>query len=71
MAIVKESLYTPYSGRIKTVGQLIDVLLQYDVDLLVGGSGHFGELLEVTDVYKREDNSQLVIEIESAGEEPD
>lgn len=49
-------------------------------DMLVGGSGYYGEYLKVNSVYKRKVSSKvgssdeidcLTINIEDAGEEPD
>lgn len=53
-----------------TVGELIKELEKYDKAIEVGGSGHFGELLRIWDVYKHRDG-YVCIDIESAGDEPD
>jgi hypothetical protein len=53
-----------------TVAELITKLEKYDKDLKVGGSGHFGELLEICSIYKNTDD-YVCIDIESAGDEPE
>lgn len=51
-----------------TVGELKQKLIGIDNNKKIGGSGWFGELLEIYEVW---DNSDFVcLEIESSGEEP-
>lgn len=52
-----------------TVGELIKELEKYDKDVEVGGSGHFGEMLEISSVYKHRE--YVCVDIDSAGDEPD
>ena len=63
-----------------TVKELKEKLMFLDDDMKIGGSGHFGELLEcwsavVTTVTKGRFSAEkeviFSIEIESAGDEPD
>jgi hypothetical protein len=56
------------------VSELVSELLKMDQDLPVGGIGHFGELLDIQRIYKSDwfiRKEFIVIEIESAGDEPD
>jgi len=64
------------------VKQLKAIMKELPDDMVVGGSGHYGELLEVNyvhvtgvrnDVFGGRANAQtiLCIDIEDAGEEPD
>lgn len=57
----------------KTIKDLKKIIKDLPDDMLIGGTGHFGELLETYDINIREDNNtkSLRFEIESAGEEPD
>lgn len=65
------------------VKELIEKLEKYDPETLVGNTGHFGEYLEVQDVYETSTISErrftnlpkgtrvVAILIEDAGEEPE
>ena len=58
-----------------TVRELISELEKFDPEMRVGGSGHFGELLNIDGVkswkYHAAAAPYVAIEIEYAGEEPD
>ena len=64
-----------------TVIELIQKLSHFDSNYEVGGSGHFGELLEIEDVYLKDVRGHkingkqidpfVIIRIEWAGNEPD
>ena len=55
-----------------TVAELKEKLNEFDDTLEIGGLGHFGEILEIDRLYKsRFRKGFVVLEIESAGEEPD
>ena len=51
-----------------TVKELMEILSKYDPEKQVGGSGWFGELLEIWDVRERKEFVE--ISIEPPGEEP-
>jgi hypothetical protein len=56
------------------VGELKKILADMDDNMEVGGSGHFGECLEVYSVHLSYSNHRdkfVEIEMESAGDEPD
>jgi hypothetical protein len=53
-----------------TVGEVIKELEKYDKDTEVGGSGYFGELLEIYSIYKHDREGYVCINIERAGDEP-
>ena len=59
-----------------TVKELKEKLNEYPDDMEVGGSGHFGEILEIQylslyDNYDAEQTKYLALSIEYAGIEPD
>jgi len=65
-----------------TVKDLKEKIQFLDDNMLIGGSGHFGELLEVYDIevrtvskkrFSNENDTEtiLCISMESAGDEPD
>ena len=53
-----------------TVGELKEELNYFDDELEIGGSGHFGEILDIDWIYKCR-KGFVVLEMESAGNEPD
>lgn len=53
-----------------TVGELKQRLSEFDDDLEIGGSGHFGEVLEIWGVHKSV-RGFVRLDVESSGEEPD
>jgi hypothetical protein len=56
------------------VHELIAKLMQFDLNMEVGSSGHYGELLNIESVhlsYAEYRERFVDLEIESAGEEPD
>jgi hypothetical protein len=53
-----------------TVAELKQKLNEFDDTLEIGGSGHFGEILEIDGLYKSREGF-VVLDMESAGEEPD
>jgi hypothetical protein len=53
-----------------TVEELKQKLNEFDDKLEIGGSGHFGEILEIDGLYMSRDGF-VVLEMDSAGEEPD
>lgn len=60
-----------------TVGILKEIIKDLPDDMIIGGSGHFGEFLEAWYIDKKRVNKDgksveiLCISMESAGEEPD
>jgi hypothetical protein len=64
---------TTTKGINMTVKELIEKLKEFDGNLKVGGSGHYGEILKIDDVYLNKYRSQKFVEItiQSAGPEPD
>ena len=52
------------------VAELKQKLNEFDEKLEIGGSGHFGEILEIDGLYMSRDGF-VVLVMERAGEEPD
>lgn len=53
------------------VKELIEKLKGLDEEMEVGGSGHFGELLEIYGVCKYDVYDYVTLDMESAGDDPD
>ncbi len=54
-----------------TIKELIEKLKEFDPELEVGGIGHFGECLEIRDVYIQDRENFVGILTQWAGNEPD
>lgn len=54
-----------------TIKELKSQLDKFDENLEVGGCGHFGELLQLSEVGYHVAGNYVFLEIESAGDEPE
>jgi hypothetical protein len=53
-----------------TIAELKQKLSEFDENLEIAGSGHFGERLDIYNPYLCNEGF-VVLEVESAGDEPD
>ena len=53
-----------------TVKELKQKLNGFEDELIIGGSGHFGEILDIYDPYLCNEGF-VVLDVEWAGDEPD
>jgi hypothetical protein len=70
MPTAKYKISTNLKTKIMTIAELKQKLNEFDENLEIAGSGHFGERLDIYDPYLCNEGF-VVCEIESAGEEPD